>query len=49
MVPSAYSNGWSLAAVLLVKGEGKELALHLPGNGGLQCPPKWCLVILAPS
>ena len=36
------------AAVLLVKGEVKELVLHLPVNGGLECPTNWCLVILAP-
>ena len=47
MVPSSYRT-WSPAAVLLVKGEGKELTLHLPRNGGLQSPPNWCLVILAP-
>ena len=38
----------SLAAVLLFEGDVKELVPHLPGNGGLECPTNWCLVILAP-
>jgi len=45
MVPSE-RNGPT--AVLLVVGEGEELVLHFPGNGGLQCPPNWCLIILSP-